>query len=82
VPPVWKARPGVFNLPRRWSVTAITAAANLRALHSDLYGETLDVYAYAKAANRNGAYDDYIKTVKTHFSAGPRPKSVAATPTT
>ena len=44
----------------------------LRALHSDLYSETLDVYAYAKAANRAGAYDNYIGTVKTRFATGPR----------
>lgn len=46
----------------------------LRTLHSDLYAETLDVYAYAKAANRAGAYDDYINIVKTRFSTGPRIK--------
>ncbi len=54
----------------------------LRALHSDLYRETLDVYAYAKAANRTGAYDDYINTVKTRFATGPRAKKAAATPKT
>jgi hypothetical protein len=54
----------------------------LRALHSDLYGETLDVYAYAKAANRAGAYDDYINIVKTRFATGPRKASSAAKKTT
>lgn len=53
----------------------------LRALHSDIYAETLDVYASAKVANRAGAYDDYINTVKTRFSTGPRPKA-AKKPTT
>jgi hypothetical protein len=54
----------------------------LRALHSDLYSETLDVYADAKASNRAGAYDDYINTIKTRFSTGPRSKATpaAATP--
>jgi hypothetical protein len=47
----------------------------LRALHSDLYGETLDIYAFAKAANRTGAYTDYINTVKTRFASGPRKKN-------
>jgi hypothetical protein len=51
----------------------------LRALHSDLYVETLDVYAFAKAANRAGAYDDYINTVKTRFSNGPRANNAAKT---
>jgi hypothetical protein len=34
------------------------------------------------AANRAGAYDDYINTVKTRFSTGPRPKATATKPTT
>jgi len=54
----------------------------LRALHSDLYAETLDVYAFAKAANRAGAYDDYINTIKTRFATGPRHKTTAAAKTT
>jgi hypothetical protein len=53
----------------------------LRALHSDLYGETLDVYAFAKAANRAGAYDDYLNTVKTRFATGPRKKKTPTPPT-
>lgn len=51
----------------------------LRALYSDLYGETLDVYAYAKAANRTGAYTDYINIIKTRFSTGPKPKTPPTT---
>ena len=43
----------------------------LRALHSDIYGETLDVYAFAQAGNRAGAYTDYINTVKTRFATWP-----------
>ena len=53
----------------------------LRALHSDLYAETLDVYAYAKAANRAGAYDDYISTVKTRFATGPHKNKTTNPPT-
>lgn len=55
------------------SLNADTQDTN-RALHSDLYGETLDVYAYAKVSNRAGAYDDYLNTVKTRFATGPRKK--------
>lgn len=51
----------------------------LRALHSDLYDEFLDVYAFAKANNRNGGYDEFINSVKGRFSSGPRRKT---TPTT
>lgn len=47
----------------------------LRALHSDLYAETLDVYAAAKVGNRAGAYNDYINIIKTRFSSGPRKKT-------
>jgi len=53
----------------------------LRALHSDIYAETLDVYAAAKVGNRTGAYNDYINTIKTRFSAGPKSKKTPATPT-
>ena len=51
----------------------------LRALHSDLYGEFLDIYAFAKATNRNGGYDEFIKSVKGRFAKGPR-KKVNPTP--
>jgi hypothetical protein len=43
----------------------------LKGLQGDLYSEFLDVYAYAKAANRNGAYDEFINNVKGRFSSGP-----------
>lgn len=47
------------------------------ALQSDLYAEFLDVYAFAKANNRNGAYDAYVNAVKGRFAKGPRqPKPV------
>ena len=52
----------------------------LRGLHSDLYAETLDVYAAAKVGNRAGAYNDYINTVKTRFATGPRKKKNPPTP--
>ena len=42
------------------------------ALQSDLYGEFLDVYAFAQANNRNGAYDTFIQAVKGRFARGPR----------
>ncbi len=93
-----EALPGTFNvvefnkdaalLAPFQQVASLIASLNtdtddtLRALHSDLYGETLDVYASAKVANRNGAYDDYINTVKTRFSSGPRSKAASAKPTT
>ena len=51
----------------------------LRALHSDLYGEFLDIYAFAKANNRNGGYDEFISAVKGRFSRGPR-KTKTTTP--
>ncbi len=92
-----EALPGTFNvaefnkdaalLAPFQQVASLIASLNtdtddtLRALHSDIYAETLDVYAYAKAANRAGAYDDYINTVKTRFSTGPRPKKTPAKPT-
>ena len=67
-------------------VASLIAALNtdvddtMRALHSDLYAETLDVYAAAKVGNRAGAYNDYINTVKTRFATGPRKKKNAPTP--
>ena len=44
----------------------------LRALHGDLYGQFLDVYAFAKANNRSGGYDAFIDSVKGRFAKGPR----------
>lgn len=52
----------------------------LRALHSDLYAEFLDVYAYAKANNRTGAYDEFINTVKVRFAKSPRKPKTPPTP--
>jgi len=92
-----EALPGTFNLVEFnkdaallapfQQVASLIASLNtdtddtLRALHSDIYSETLDVYAYAKTANRAGAYDDYINTVKTRFSTGPRPQKTPTKPT-
>jgi hypothetical protein len=53
----------------------------LRALHSDLYGEFLDIYAFAKATNRNGGYDEFINSVKGRFARGPRKKANPTPPT-
>lgn len=88
-----EALPGTFNVVEfnkdaalfapLQQVASLIASLNTdtqdtnRALHSDLYGETLDVYASAKVANRAGTYDDYINTVKTRFATGPR-KNVSA----
>lgn len=92
-----EALPGTFNvaefnkdaalLAPFQQVASLIAGLNtdtddtLRALHSDLYGETLDVYAFAKVSNRAGAYDDYLNTVKTRFATGPRKKKTTTPPT-
>ena len=49
------------------------------ALRSDLLLAILDVYAFAKANNRNGAYDSYVNYMKGHF-ARPRIAKAAAKP--
>ena len=46
------------------------------ALRSDLLLAILDVYAFAKANNRNGAYDSYVNYMKSHFA---KPRTPAAT---
>jgi hypothetical protein len=38
------------------------------SLQGDLYSEFLDVYAFAQANNRNGAYNAFIQSVKTRFA--------------
>ena len=50
------------------------------ALDHDLMVESLDVYAFAKANNRNGSYDSYIEAAKVRFARSPRKK--ATTPPT
>lgn len=47
------------------------------ALRSDLLLAILDVYAFAKANNRTGAYDSYVSYMKDHF-AKPRTAATAA----
>jgi hypothetical protein len=49
------------------------------ALQSDLYSEFVDVYAFAQANNRSGAYNTFIDSVKGRF-ARPRAKSTTSTP--
>jgi len=43
------------------------------SLQSDLYSEFLDVYAFAQANNRNGAYDTFIQAVKSRFAHSTKP---------
>ena len=45
------------------------------ALRSDLLLAILDVYAFAKANNRNGTYDTYVNYMKGHFA---RPRAAKA----
>lgn len=42
------------------------------ALRNDLMLEFLDLYALAKANNRNGQYDAFLDSVATIFARGPR----------
>jgi hypothetical protein len=42
------------------------------ALQADLYSEFLDVYAFAKANNRGGAYNSFVDAVKVRFAKSPR----------
>jgi hypothetical protein len=44
---------------------------------NQLFLQFLDVYAYAKANNRDGRYNTFINTVKERFAKTPKP----ATPT-
>jgi hypothetical protein len=50
----------------------------LLALHNDLIMGTFEVYGFAKANNRGGAYDSYINLVKPAFA---RPRKTATTVT-
>ncbi len=50
------------------------------ALRSDLLLAILDVYAFAKANNRNGAYDSYVNYMKAHFARPRAAKQPAAKP--
>ena len=50
------------------------------ALRSDLLLAILDVYAFAKANNRTGAYDPYVNYMKAHFAKPRLPKPAPANP--
>jgi hypothetical protein len=50
------------------------------ALQADLYSELLDVYAFAKANNHNGAYNSFVDSVKGRFAKSPRKTTAAAKP--
>ncbi len=52
----------------------------LKALQGDLYAEFLDVYAFAKANNRNGAYDEFINSVKGRFKKNNHPPASPTPP--
>jgi hypothetical protein len=86
-----EALPATFNaaeftkdgalLPQLHQIASQIAQLNgdfddtLRALHSDLYLAFLDVYAFAKANNRGGAYTEFIDSVKGRFARAPRTKT-------
>jgi hypothetical protein len=42
------------------------------ALRNDLMLEFLDLYAFAKANNRDGRYDAFIASVASRFARAPR----------
>ncbi|MEI9961910.1 MAG: hypothetical protein WDM76_12485 [Limisphaerales bacterium] len=50
------------------------------ALNSDLFAQSLDVYAFAKANNRSGAYDTYIDSAKNRFAKTPRRPATGTPP--
>lgn len=91
-----EAIPGTFNIPEftkdgalmtplQRAVSAIAqlnldADDTMRALHGDLYNAFLDVYAFAKANNRKGGYDEFINAVKGRFASGPRKKNPPTPP--
>ena len=79
------AKDGALLTPLQQAASAIAQLNQdfddtLKALQGDLYSEFLDVYAFAQANNRNGAYDEFITTAKSRFAGGPRQKAAAATP--
>jgi len=88
-----EALPATFNIPELQKdgalfnpleTVAMASAQNdrliqdtLLALRSDLLLAILDVYAFAKANNRTGAYDTYVNYMKGHFA---KPRTPAAAP--
>ena len=91
-----EALPATFNIPEfqkdgtlfnPLETVAMASAQNNQliqdtqlALRSDLLLAILDVYAFAKANNRTGAYDPYVNYMKSHFAKPRLPKTT--TPTT
>lgn len=91
------AMPGNFNTPEFLKDGALLgayapiAAALARlnedvndtfiALQADLYAGFLDVYAFAKANNRSGAYDAYVTATKARFAKSPRKSKDSGTTT-
>ena len=87
------ALPGDFNLVEfnkdaallapLQQVTALISSLNndasdtMRSIYSDLFTETLDIYAYAKSSPHAASYADFINTVKTRYATGPRPPKAA-----
>jgi hypothetical protein len=89
------ALPGDFNLPEFNKDATLLAplqlvaglisslesdtSDTLRALYSDLFVQTLDIYGYAKTSSRAGSYSDFIETVRSRYATGPRPPKPSAT---
>jgi hypothetical protein len=79
------AKDGALLTPFAPIVTSIASlnedvSDTMIALQADLYSEFLDVYAFAKANNRSGAYDTFINAVKGRFARGPRAKKTTTPP--
>jgi hypothetical protein len=51
-------------------------------LNGELFLQFLDVYAYAKANNRDGRYNTFIAAVKERFAKTPKPVTTPVTPPT
>jgi|GEM_PF-1782844 len=90
------ALPGDFNqtefnkdaallVPFQQVAALITSLENdssdtLRALYSDLFVETLDIYSYAKNSSRAASYSEFINTVRSRYATGPRATKATAAP--
>jgi hypothetical protein len=46
----------------------------LMVLNGELFLQFLDVYAYAKANNRDGRYNTFVNAVKVRFAKTPKPR--------
>ena len=51
----------------------------LMVLNSELYLQTIQVYAFAKVNNRDGRYDSFIALLKPYFTH-PRKPAASTTP--